>query len=88
MSIKLDLSYGYCCSNINVFPFSRIEENRSLEATYCGNLNDMLPLCDYIVISCPLTEETTGLIGHEQFKLMKKSSILINIGRGKYVSVF
>ena len=51
----------------------------------------MLPLCDYVVISCPLTDETKGLIGENQFKLMKKTAILVNIGRGnltRHMSIF
>jgi phosphoglycerate dehydrogenase-like enzyme len=48
-------------------------------------LNDILPLCDYVVITLPLTKETHRLFGAEQFKLMKSSAFLINIGRGEIV---
>ncbi|MHC0038298.1 D-2-hydroxyacid dehydrogenase [Pseudoneobacillus sp. C159] len=50
-----------------------------------SDLNDVLPVCDYVVITLPLTEETRGLLGAEQFKLMKSSAFLINIGRGEIV---
>ena len=34
----------------------------------------------------PLTEETNGLVDAAKFKAMKKSAILINVGRGKLVN--
>ncbi|MFD2655133.1 D-2-hydroxyacid dehydrogenase [Gracilibacillus thailandensis] len=48
-------------------------------------LADLLPLCDYVVITLPLTEETTGMFGAKEFRLMKNSAFLINIGRGPIV---
>lgn len=50
-----------------------------------GQLNDMLPQCDYVVVTLPLTQETQQLFGSEQFALMKDSSFFINIGRGEIV---
>ncbi|WNS76112.1 D-2-hydroxyacid dehydrogenase [Bacillus sp. DTU_2020_1000418_1_SI_GHA_SEK_038] len=48
-------------------------------------INDVLPLCDYVVVTLPLTGETKHLFGQEQFNLMKPSSFFINIGRGDIV---
>jgi phosphoglycerate dehydrogenase-like enzyme len=48
-------------------------------------LNNMLPDCDFVVITLPLTDDTYKLFGAEQFNLMKPSSTLINIGRGEIV---
>jgi phosphoglycerate dehydrogenase-like enzyme len=48
-------------------------------------LSDVLPQCDVVVITLPLTDETTNLFGKEQFEQIKNSSILINIGRGPIV---
>lgn len=48
-------------------------------------LHTMLPLCDYVVITLPLTKETRHLFGFQEFQLMKPSSFLINIGRGEIV---
>lgn len=48
-------------------------------------LSDVLPQCDVVVITLPLTDETTNLFGKEQFEQMKNSSLLINIGRGPIV---
>ncbi len=48
-------------------------------------LDDILPECDYVVITLPLTEETNQLFKREQFQKMKESAFLINIGRGEII---
>jgi phosphoglycerate dehydrogenase-like enzyme len=45
-------------------------------------LLEMFSRCDYVVVSLPLTEQTTGLIGEAEFAVMKKNAVIINIGRG------
>lgn len=40
---------------------------------------------DFLLITAPLNESTKGRFGLEEFRRMKKSSILINIGRGPIV---
>ncbi len=50
-----------------------------------GQLNDVLPQCDYVVVTLPLTQETRQLFGAKQFTLMKDSAFFINIGRGEIV---
>ncbi|MFJ9382305.1 D-2-hydroxyacid dehydrogenase [Peribacillus sp. NPDC101481] len=48
-------------------------------------LNDLLPRCDYIVVTLPLTPETRYMFGKKEFMLMKRSAFFINIGRGNLV---
>jgi phosphoglycerate dehydrogenase-like enzyme len=48
-------------------------------------LAEMLALCDYVVASLPLTEQTRGLIAEAEFAVMKKEAVLINVGRGPTV---
>lgn len=45
----------------------------------------LLEESDYIVLSAPLTEETRGMIGREQFARMKPTATLINVARGPVV---
>ncbi|CAE1231662.1 Putative 2-hydroxyacid dehydrogenase SA2098,Glyoxylate reductase,Glyoxylate reductase/hydroxypyruvate reductase,Putative 2-hydroxyacid dehydrogenase SAR2389,Putative 2-hydroxyacid dehydrogenase SACOL2296,Putative 2-hydroxyacid dehydrogenase SAB2178 [Acanthosepion pharaonis] len=61
------------------------EDENLIQAKYFARLKDMLPECDYLVIACPATNETTNMIGWPEFKAMKNTSYLINIGRGKIV---
>ena len=47
---------------------------------------ELLPEADVVVLACPLTPETTGLISAKTLHAMKKTAYLINIGRGKLVA--
>ncbi len=45
-------------------------------------LNELLGWADVVSIHCPLTPTTKGLIGEKELKLMKPTSIIINVARG------
>ncbi|NNB17291.1 2-hydroxyacid dehydrogenase [Pseudomonas fragi] len=49
------------------------------------SLDALLQEADFICLTLPLTADTEGLIGAEQFALMRRESIFINISRGKVV---
>jgi D-3-phosphoglycerate dehydrogenase / 2-oxoglutarate reductase len=44
--------------------------------------DDLLGASDYVVIACPLSPETRGMIGARELALMQKGSFLINVARG------
>jgi phosphoglycerate dehydrogenase-like enzyme/glyoxylase-like metal-dependent hydrolase (beta-lactamase superfamily II) len=48
-------------------------------------LGDLLPQADVVVLACPLTSRTRGLIGERQFYAMKKGAYLINVARPELV---
>lgn len=48
-------------------------------------LLEMLSLAAYVVITCPLTPETTGLIGTAELQAMTRTAWLINVARGHIV---
>ncbi len=50
------------------------------------SLDELLQEADFICLTLPLTAQTEGLIGAEQFALMRRESIFINISRGKVVN--
>ena len=56
----------------------------NLNLTYVS-LDELLQQSDFVVCICPLTEETTGLIGKEEFAKMKNSAVLINVACGPVV---
>ncbi|MHC8320141.1 NAD(P)-dependent oxidoreductase [Pseudomonas sp. GB2N2] len=49
------------------------------------SLPELLREADFVCLTLPLTAETEGLIGAEQFALMGPKTIFINISRGKVV---
>jgi phosphoglycerate dehydrogenase-like enzyme len=50
-----------------------------------ASLHDALGRADYIVIACPLTSETEGMLGPDAFAATKRGAYLINVSRGKVV---
>jgi phosphoglycerate dehydrogenase-like enzyme/glyoxylase-like metal-dependent hydrolase (beta-lactamase superfamily II) len=50
-----------------------------------AKLMDRLPQADVVVLACPLTPETRGLIGSAQLETMKPTAYLINVARGGVV---
>lgn len=50
-----------------------------------ASLDAILAQADVVSLHCPLTPETTNLIGREAFAKMKKTAVLINVARGGVV---
>jgi len=48
-------------------------------------LPHLLAQSDFVVLACPLTEETRGLIGAPQLAQMRRGSFLVNVARGPVV---
>ncbi|MBN9258136.1 MULTISPECIES: hydroxyacid dehydrogenase [unclassified Mesorhizobium] len=49
------------------------------------SIDALVEQSDIIVLCCPLTEETRGLISRERIALMKPHALLINVSRGPVV---
>jgi phosphoglycerate dehydrogenase-like enzyme len=45
----------------------------------------LLPGADVVVLACPLRGATRGLLGPGQFRLMKKTAYVVNVGRSELV---
>jgi phosphoglycerate dehydrogenase-like enzyme len=46
---------------------------------------EMIALCDYVVATAPLTEETRHMISDAEFAVMKPTAVVINVGRGPVI---
>ena len=55
------------------------------EVITLAQLADHLPQVDGVILACPLTEETTGLVNAAFFQCLKPGATLVNIARGKIV---
>lgn len=53
-----------------------VERHRSTE------LDDLLPVADFVIVTVPHTPETEGMWHSGRFRRMKESACFINIGRG------
>ncbi len=54
-----------------------------LEPTH--KLDEILPKTHVLMITCPLTDETRGMIGNEQLASMPVGGVLVNVARGEIV---
>ena len=52
------------------------------EAYPAMELKEMLEWCDILSVHSPLNERTRGLVGSEELKVMKPTSMVINVARG------
>lgn len=50
-----------------------------------AQLPDVLPLADFVVLTCPLTPETEGLMNAAAFAAMRPGAYLVNVARGRVV---
>jgi len=57
---------------------------RKIRAKYVDFPN-LLKESDFLVITAPLNEESQGRFGIEEFRKMKRTSVLVNVGRGQIV---
>ncbi len=48
-------------------------------------VDDVIAQSDYLVLSCPETSETVGMMNERTFKLMKDTAYLINCARGSLI---
>jgi phosphoglycerate dehydrogenase-like enzyme len=55
---------------------------------WTGTTDDLDPLlraADVVVVSTPLTPDTTGLLGAGELAVMRRQAVLVNVGRGPVV---
>ena len=53
---------------------------------WCDTLEELMPVCDYISLHLPYSEETRNLIGEKELRLMKPTAYFINCARGGIVN--
>lgn len=61
------------------------EERAEKMGVKLGSVNDIAAQADFITVHTPLTNETRGIIGKDQFAIMKKGVRIINCARGGIV---
>lgn len=67
-------------------PYANKEAVNEIGAEYITNLDDFLPVCDYITLHVPKNDETVNLINKNTIAKMKKNVCLINCSRGGIIN--
>lgn len=60
-------------------------ENSLPEGARFASVEELVAQSDVIVLCCPLTPETTGLISRERIARMKPGALLVNVARGPVI---
>ena len=87
-SIGQDVAKRALPFGLNIKYHNRNRLSKDIESSLNAewmSLENLLKSCRFIVILCPLTNETKHLITIKEFENMKKDSFLINIARGPIV---
>lgn len=87
-------SIGRCAAKIanafgmRVLGYSRTKhpEHENELTTYAGSLDQIWSESDVILLACPLSDSTRGIICKSNIEKMKKNVIIINIARGGLVN--
>ncbi len=69
---------------VDVIVNSRAPKDLPAYVRFAG-VDDLVTEADIVVLCCPLTLETTGLIGPDRIARMKPGALLINVSRGPVV---
>lgn len=76
------------CGGMNVFGIARQKRAHDPDFGHVDSparLRERLAEADFVVISAPLTGETSGMFGPDEFSAFKRGARLINVGRGPIV---
>ena len=63
-------------------PYCSPERAEQLGVTLYDDIDEILPIADFITVHLPKTKETIGMFGPEQYSRMKDGVILVNVARG------
>ena len=55
------------------------------EGVRFASVDELVEESDIVVLCCPLTPETTGLIGRDRIERMRPGALLVNVSRGPVV---
>ncbi|MCC2634714.1 MAG: D-3-phosphoglycerate dehydrogenase (phosphoglycerate dehydrogenase)-like protein, partial [Ramlibacter sp.] len=50
------------------------------------DLHEVLPAADWLVLACPLTQRTEGLIGERELALLPPHCGVVNVARGEVIA--
>lgn len=61
------------------------DDSDSIELIKKQDLPELLGRSDFVAITCPLTDETEGMINRDSFDQMRSTAFLLNVSRGKII---
>ncbi len=81
-----DLLQPVASSIVATDVFYELEAYEGVELLPPAELNRLFERADVVIATLPLTPDTVGCMGRQQFSIMKPGSYFINVGRGGLVN--
>jgi len=86
-SVGTQIAYRLHLLGVDVIALD--EQERSLpyvrQEYSVSEMEEFLAQADFVLVALPLTNDTEGILGEREFRMMKKSAYLINVSRGPLV---
>lgn len=76
---------GYYGFGMDVIFYNRSTKSTEFPARQIENLQELMAMADFVVVTVPGGAETTKLIGAPELAAMKRGGIFVNIARGEVV---
>ena len=77
------------CFGARISAITRTIKDRPMFVEHMGrteDLDSLLPMADFVVLALPYTQTTHHLIDTARLRLMKPTSVIINVGRGGLIN--
>lgn len=87
-SIGKEIAKTLCGFDVKIIAYDQfpgVGDDKLIKLYTKGEFSNFLKECDVVILVLPYTKETEYIVDEEQFRYMKPSAILINVGRGKLV---
>ncbi|XP_046623878.1 glyoxylate reductase/hydroxypyruvate reductase-like [Neodiprion virginianus] len=86
---RIGAQVAKCLKSFNVAKILYTSRTEKREAAEFGgrkvSIDDLVAQSDFVIVTCALTPETSGLFNKKMFEKMKKTAILVNTSRGPIV---
>ncbi len=87
--IGLEIAKRLRMFGVNIIGYTRVarKKDKLLHSSYPSiQLKKTVNKLDYLIIACPLTKDTKGIINKKILKFMRKNSVIINVARGGIIN--
>jgi phosphoglycerate dehydrogenase-like enzyme len=79
------IGYGHIAREVIRLAAAFEMETRFVRRSTVGGLTELLEESDFVVVACPETDETRGLVGAAELALLGRDGHLVNPSRGRIV---
>jgi phosphoglycerate dehydrogenase-like enzyme len=84
-SIAKSISPALRAMGMNVLGVRRTAADPDQGIYTLDSLHELLPKAQVLLVTLPATDETSGLLGKDEFDLLPDGAIVVNVGRAQVI---